>query len=147
MVKYPYWQHLRALVSLGVPYQLPLGVPPPCPRGQESHFSPAQPSLRSLPSLWRCLVTRTAPACPAPSKTRSQTVTFEWYVEIHQYCKEMSCVLSFLLSIYFSNTHPFQNLGMCFHLFSGMTCLLAIHGHSTVKYDGRSLGWTAQGNI
>lgn len=123
-----------------------LPAAPGCSQGPRSPIS-AQPSLRSLPSLWRCLVTWTAPACPAPSKTKSQTVTFEWYVEIHQYYKEMSCVLSFLLSISFSNTYPFQNLGMCFHLFSGMTCSLAIHGHSTVKYDGRSLGWTAQGNI
>lgn len=45
MVKYPYWQHLRALVSLNAPYQVPLGLPPPCPRVQDSHFSPAQPEV------------------------------------------------------------------------------------------------------
>lgn len=119
MVKYPYWQHLRAPLSLSALYQLPLGLPPPCPRAQESHLSPAQP--RSLVSLWRLLLTWAAPTCPAPSKTRAQTVIFERCVEIHQFYKERSCVLNVLLSVSFSNAHPFQNLGMCFHVFSGMT--------------------------
>lgn len=114
----------------GVFPTLPVGPGVPFQHNPTWHW----PSL----SLQRYLMAWAAPACPAPSKTRAQTVIFEGCVGIQCYYKE-TCVPNWLfLAVTFCNSYPFQNMGICFHLFSGMTYLLTIHSHSTVKYDGRS---------
>lgn len=78
-------------------------------------------------------MTWVAPAYPAPSKKKQvQTDTtqiFGWYLWI-KWFQMRSCIEnSVFLGISFHNFHLFQNQGICFHLFFGMTYFLANHRH------------------